>query len=120
MSSKGNGIEIRYFDGSRTIRMLAWHNSTVVNKNSFVENEVIGHIGNSGLVLPEPTPHQPYAGSHLHLMTYVNNQLVNPREIFDFNQWYKGTDNLLEEIKLDLLPIAWFLEKIKDAINKLK
>ena len=64
--TNGNGIYLQSTDG--TWESVYWHLSEiqVVIGQEVKAGDVIGLIGNTGFVRPEPTPLQPYNGSHLH------------------------------------------------------
>lgn len=60
----GITVLIRHDDGHTGYAHLQ---STTVNIGQTVkQNQVIGHSGNTGNVVPKPTPQNPGAGSHLH------------------------------------------------------
>ena len=88
LSTQGNGVRIRWRDEKGLNQCLVWHLSETNQQGEYREKDVLGYMGNSGTVRPEPSVWNVHAGSHLHLMTYVNNVLVDPREIFDFTKWY--------------------------------
>lgn len=117
MSSKGNGIQISWEEGTDRYNVRFWHCSEIVTKLSYKEGEVIGYIGNSGLVKPAPAPQSPFAGAHLHLMVYKNGVLIDPLEIFDKDQWFLSDDTGLEK---DLPPFFWVVNFIKEQIEKIK
>ena len=97
--------------------MTVWHCSETFYREEYQEKDTLGFIGNSGLVRPAPTYSSVHAGAHLHLMTYVNEVLVNPREIFDFNKWYISDKDT--GIEKDLPPFQYFLNKIAEALKNM-
>lgn len=64
--SNGNGIYLETEDGQ--YQSVYWHLSEIqVRLGQEVKaGEVIGLMGNTGFCRPEPTPRNPYAGTHLH------------------------------------------------------
>ena len=117
MSTKGNGIQIQCNDERGVIKMLIWHCSETNEQMEYDEKDTLGFIGNSGLVSPKPYFANVHAGSHIHLMTYVNGVLVDPREIFDFNEWYVSeTDTSIEK---DLPPFFHFLSYVRKTLEEI-
>lgn len=116
MSTKGNGIQIAWTEGTDTYKMLAWHCSEINPKPKYVLEEQIGLIGNSGLVDPKPSPACVFCGSHLHLMLYKNSVLIDPEIYFDIKKWYTAPDTGKEK---DLAPFAHFLSWISAELKKL-
>ena len=116
MSTKGNGIMISYQDGKDYYQMLVWHCSEIITKSLYKERDIIGFIGNSGLVDPKPTPESPFSGSHIHLMAYLNGKLIDPMEIFTIKEWYTGKDT--GAIK-DLPALQWVLDYAKSKVEAL-
>jgi len=47
------------------------------------KGDVIAHEGNSGCVLPSPTPSNPVAGAHLHFGVYKGGLAVDPKPYLD-------------------------------------
>ena len=60
------------------------------------QGDVIGRVGNNGVVSPLPTSAAPYNSSHLHLGVGVkkpgeiNYTMVDPQTIFDVSTWFVG------------------------------
>jgi hypothetical protein len=118
MSTKGNGIQIAWEEGPDRYNMRAWHCSEIVtNRLSFKEGDVIGYIGNSGLVRPAPTPQRPFDGSHIHLMLYKNGVIIDPMTVFNIKDWFTQEDTGVEK---DLPPLQWALKYAKEQFEKLK
>lgn len=102
-STKGNGVTIETNQNGKILQVVLWHTSEVTVKVGQVlkEGDVICYIGNSGLCSPKPTKDTPFAGSHLHLMVFEWDNLLNcwkdkdngvggaqdPGNYFDY-QWY--------------------------------
>ena len=116
MSTQGNGVKVQHTDPEvGTIKMTVWHCSECNNQEEYKQGDVLGYIGNSGLVSPAPSVWNAHAGAHLHLMTYINDVLVDPRQVFDFTKWtVSSTDTSIEK---DLPPIAYYLNKIRVALS---
>jgi murein DD-endopeptidase MepM/ murein hydrolase activator NlpD len=111
LNTKGNGIEIQWKDERGLIYVLCWHCSEVVEgKDTFKKGDPLGYMGNSGLVSPKPSYFAVHNGAHLHLGTWINGVLVNPREVFDFEQWF--TTEVDTGIAKDLPPIQYFLNQV--------
>ena len=70
--TNGNGIYI--LDTGGRFSTVYWHLSQFhVNVGDKVTTgQVIGLMGNSGYVFPEPSPSCPYCGTHLHFSVYVH------------------------------------------------
>ena len=65
------------------------HLSSILVKEGLTvsRGQKIGTMGNTGHVVPAPTPSNPYAGTHLHFglwkgMPYGGGSAVNPMSIF--------------------------------------
>ena len=112
LSTQGNGIEIQ----SGIYKVRFWHCSEIVVKSNYKEGDAIGYIGNSGLCSPAPTDIRPFDGSHLHLMVYKNNELIDPLEIFDKEMWYVGVDTTVDK---DLPPLFRVVKYMKTLVEKL-
>jgi len=144
MSTKGNGVYINsnIYVGSdgkqRFIQIVYWHLMEVdVGIQTVKFGEKIGDMGNSGWVLPLPTPSNPYNGTHLHLgfYPYILENSIWKKE-FPANGYDGAIDPLpflgvlnpigweynetLEDILDKLSPIKWAIQKIQEAINNLK
>lgn len=130
MSTKGNGITLEsdsfVEDGvQKKLQLIYWHFSKLVDETSHVHKDIVGYIGNSGAVKPEPTPLCPFNGSHLHFMLFeyfaVNGRWVlqnsdngvggaiDPMTRFtlDIVEYAKDTG-----ISFDVEPIKWAFEKL--------
>ena len=117
MSTKGNGVKVQWNDG-RTIKMVVWHCSECNRQEEYKAGDTLGYIGNSGLVSPKPSYAAVHNGAHLHLMTYINDVLTDPREVFDFTKWtVSATDT---GITKDLPPFQYFLNKIFQSLGLVK
>ena len=116
MSTSGNGIQIGFEEGNDRYLVRFWHCSDIVTQGIYKEKDIIGYIGNSGLVRPAPTPQKPFDGSHLHLMVFKNNVLIDPLEIFDKDKWFTSEDTGVEK---DLSPLFWALNYAKEQFKKL-
>lgn len=115
MNTQGNGLECQWPDARGTIKMILWHTSETIRQAEYAEGQTMGYIGNSGLCNPAPSIWNVYAGSHLHLGCKLNDELIDPREVFDFSQWHiSETDTSIEK---DLPPFIYFIQKIKDAFT---
>ena len=117
MSTKGNGVKVQHTDERGTIKMVVWHCSECNDQEEYKKGDTLGYIGNSGLVSPKPSVWNAHAGSHLHLMTYVNDVLVNPREVFDFKKW--TVSKVDTSVDKDLPPISHFLNQIRISLSSL-
>ena len=117
LATKGNGVKVQWNDERGVVKMTVWHCSETFYREEYQEKDTLGFIGNSGLVRPAPTYSSVHAGAHLHLMTYVNEVLVNPREIFDFNKWYISDKDT--GIVKDLPPFQYFINKIAEALKNM-
>ncbi len=118
VSTQGNGVKVQWNDERGTVKMLVWHCSECITQSSYQEKDTLGFIGNSGLTNPAPSIYNVFAGAHLHLGTYVNDVLCNPRDIFDFTKWY--VSDFDTSVEKDLPPFTWAIQKIKDAIAAFK
>jgi len=65
----------------------------------FHEGDVIGYLGNSGMVSPKPTIERPFDGSHAHIglgikkLGEINYTMVDPSIYFDINDPFRGPDD---------------------------
>jgi murein DD-endopeptidase MepM/ murein hydrolase activator NlpD len=112
LSTKGNGVTIEYkLDKKTRYQVVLWHTGEVKIKifDKIKEGNVICYIGNSGLCSPTPTTDNPFAGSHLHLMTYKNGVLIDPLTIFNKDEWFVGEDSGSDH---DLEPMKWAWAKL--------
>lgn len=116
MCTQGNGIQIGWEEGNDRYLLIFWHCSEIVVQNTYKEQDVVGYIGNSGLVSPKPTYTEPFNGAHLHLGLRKNNVLIDPLEIFDLSRWYTSEDSGQQK---DLPPLFWSLAYAKQQVNKL-
>lgn len=116
MSTKGNGIEISWKDGKK-YKMRAWHCSEIKTEAKYSEGDVIGFIGNSGLVRPAPSVSCVHCGAHLHLMLYEDGVLIDPLSVFDKNRWFESEDTGLLK---DLPPLVWGIEQLNKLFELFK
>lgn len=109
-STSGNGITIESSPINGVVyQVVFWHTGEIAVKigQKLKLGDVICYIGNSGLCDPEPSKDAPWNGAHCHLMLFkktwngnfwvYNSEntidgAINPRELFDFTQWYQGQD----------------------------
>jgi len=117
LTTKGNGVKIQFTDERGKISTVVWHCSECNYQEEYLERDTLGFIGNSGLVTPAPTFAAVHNGAHLHLMSYVNDVLVDPREIFDFTKWYVSETDT--GVVKDLPPIQHFLNIISGKIGSM-
>lgn len=112
LSTSGNGIEIQ--SGEYKVRF--WHCSEIVIKSSYKEGDVVGYIGNSGLCSPAPSDNRPFDGSHLHLMVFKNDVLIDPLTIFKKDEWFLSTDTTIEK---DLPPLFRVVKYMTEIVKNL-
>jgi hypothetical protein len=64
----GNGLFLQGYDGDQLVQTCYWHLSRFnINPGQEVKaGDVIGYIGNTGFVRPEPSDSCPHCGAHLH------------------------------------------------------
>ena len=115
LSTQGNGVRIRWQDERGSVQCMVWHCSECNQQGEYKEKDTLGYIGNSGLVTPKPSVWNVFSGVHLHLGTYVNGVLVNPREIFDFTKWYVSETDT--SVSKDLPPFVYFINQIRVALG---
>ncbi len=78
VNSWGNYVKIDHGNGYTTL-YAHMKFTPAVGLNQWVsQGQIIGYVGNTGRVFPEPTPANPTAGSHLHLEVTVHGTLQNP------------------------------------------
>lgn len=117
LSTQGNGVKVRWQEDGKLHQFLVWHCSECNQQGEYKQGDTLGYIGNSGMVRPEPNVFNVFGGSHLHLMSYINGTLVNPREMFDFTKWFVSeTDTAKAK---DLPPFIYFLNKIRERLSGL-
>jgi len=131
LSTKGNGVTIQspsfIEDGmEKVLQAVYWHCSEVVQAHGELSaGTVVGYVGNSGAVRPEPSPACPYCGSHLHLMLfefrrvgskwvkwYTDNGLdgaIDPMSRFSLDNLEHGQDS---DVSKDNPPLVWAMGKI--------
>lgn len=122
---RGNGVFIQSHD--RKTQTLHWHLSKILVKSGDIvkKGQVIGLMGNTGNVRPEPTFKNPYNGTHLHFMWQHNNNgewvNVDPMEHIDLGNFIEGEDTGTDE---DTPPLQWVLDKaetqLRVLLNKIK
>lgn len=117
MSTKGNGIQIQWSDENGFCQAILWHASEVNFLEEYKEGDTLGYMGNSGLCKPPHTVWNVHAGSHLHLGTWINGSMVDPREIFDFAKWFTSEKDT--GVEKDLSPFPYYLSKIFDIMREL-
>lgn len=142
MDLKGNGIVIQSpefeEDGvKKVIELRFTHCSEVPDvKGKLPAKTVIGYIGNSGVVYPQPTPQKPYDGTHVHIgmMEYIvgtngelvlqnaNNGvygLIDPLSRIDITWYDTAPDTPVEQ---DRYPLDWSIKKLglESAWDKIK
>lgn len=133
LSTKGNGLTIEspefLEEGiSKKLQCVYWHCSEIERDKPnqvLPSGTIIGYIGNSGIVFPQPTPARPYCGAHLHLMLFefhkINNSFVlqnadngvlgaiDPMTRFSIYNFITGTDT---DISKDNPPLLWSFDKL--------
>ncbi len=77
--SSGYGLFCIIDHGGGYTTLYAHTSSIIVSVGDVVEKgETIGYVGNSGWVIPSPTPANPTGGSHLHIEFRINGAHQNP------------------------------------------
>jgi len=139
MSTKGNGVTLEspeFFENGlrRKIQIVGWHLSEVEYKKGILPSfTVVGYLGNSGVVRPQPSPSKPYDGSHLHFMMFEytykygsfvldnanngQNGAVDPLARFSISEKITGEDT---EPQKDLPPLYYFLAYVQRLLSILK
>ncbi len=78
-ASYGEYIIINHHDGTMTLYAHGKPGSRLVSAGQEVsQGQAIMQVGNTGNVLPRPTPSNPLGGTHLHFEVRVNGSPVNP------------------------------------------
>ena len=78
-ASYGEYIIINHHDGTMTLYAHGKPGSRRVYEGQEVkQGQTIMQVGNTGNVLPRPTPGDPLRGTHLHFEVRVNGRVVNP------------------------------------------
>jgi len=134
MSTYGNGVYIQEQEGDKLYKSVYWHLSKVLVKvgDNVSQGQLIGRMGNSGIVRPKPEIGRPYKGTHLHFGLYVYNK--NGNGWVRSNTDYKGavdpmpyfTDRTIakhfkeqlekpsiERMSIVLAPILWAFKKFR-------
>ncbi|MGH7174807.1 MAG: M23 family metallopeptidase [Minisyncoccia bacterium] len=115
MNSLGNGIIGNYTDAEGVKHTLTfWHVSKESDPVDYAEGETMANVGNTGLVAPQPSLKDPYAGAHLHLGYQRNGVWTDPLTIFDLTTWYPGgaTPQVLE-----MPPAEWVVAQIEKILQ---
>jgi len=74
----GNHIRIDHGNGQKTLYAHMKYTPLVSSGENVAQGQIIGYVGNTGNVYPEPTESNPTAGTHLHFEVTVNGTLKNP------------------------------------------
>lgn len=69
--SMGNYVIINHNVNNYYTIYMHMSDLTVKTGQTVERGQVIGHMGNTGHVVPAPTPSNPYAGTHLHFALYI-------------------------------------------------
>ena len=86
-STMGNYVMINHNVNNYYTVYMHMSDLTVKTGQTVERGQVIGHMGNSGHVVPAPTPSNPYAGTHLHFALYIGTPYgggyhVNPMRLY--------------------------------------
>ena len=102
----GTGIYLQQKTNTGFLETIYWHLSDVTIKVGDEVNvwDVIGLVGNTGLVTPRPSKNCPYCGSHLHFGVRLYNSLGQLIQT-DLNGFVDPTPLLYN--KGDKLPISF-------------
>lgn len=80
----GYCVVIAHDDGYHTLYAhMAPESITVQNGDSVVRGQIIGAMGNTGIVSPKPSPSCPTCGTHLHFAVYKG----DPYSGYSINPW---------------------------------
>lgn len=90
--------------------MGALHLERNIEKELYLEGEIIGYIGNIGYTNPAREIGRPFSGSHLHLSIVVNGKVDDPLKYFDMHTPFEGDDTGFEE---DRHGIEWAIEEVR-------
>lgn len=96
--------------------MVVVHLSEIVYRPQYRYGDVVGYVGNSGLVVPAPQIGDPFAGAHLHLGLKRNGRWVDPLLYFRSNDPFIGPDSGVER---DIPAWRWALLKAQALLAKL-
>ncbi len=130
MSTKGNGAYIEYDENGKFYKTVNWHMSEVLVKagQEVSTGQLIGRMGNSGSVRPEPTTTDPYSGTHDHfgLSIWDNGWVaIDPMPYFsaktialNFNE-YEEKD-LLGRLRTLIYPLLWAIQILREKIKNYK
>ncbi len=66
------------------------HCSEMEPESEYQYGAPVAKIGNIGIVTPDPTLKDPYAGAHLHLGLQVDGAWVDPKQYFDITKHFSG------------------------------
>jgi hypothetical protein len=131
MSTKGNGVTLEsdtfVEDGiEKKVQIVLWHLSSLTDGTQLVYKNIVGYVGNSGLVHPAPSTACPFCGSHLHLMLYEFHKTstgmfmlqntgngvggaVDPMTRFSLSVAEYGEDT---NVSFDTAPLKWAMAKL--------
>lgn len=130
MSTKGNGVYIEYDEDGKFYKTVDWHMSEVLVKagQDVSVGQLIGRMGNSGLVRPEPTTTNIYGGTHDHFGLSVWDKAwiaIDPMPYFsaktialNFNEYEEK--NTLDRMKTLIYPILWAIAILREKIKNFK
>lgn len=110
MNNAGNGIIAAWTDpqGDK-YEAIMWHLSAISDPTTYAQGEVMGRVGNTGLVFPAPALQDPYRGAHLHLGLKLNGEFVDPAQYFDITNPYPGEPT---PPALEMPPARWVIAKL--------
>lgn len=113
----GARIQLRYKDPQGRVLILGGiHLFDLERKETYLEGDTLGYVGNYGAVSPAPTIGAPFQGSHLHITLVVDGGVVDPSVWFDIQNPYRGDDTGIQK---DANRIQWAIRKIKEQLAKL-
>lgn len=111
----GARIRLSHKDTNGDILIMGGlHLFDLVEKQVYLQGDILGYVGNYGYVLPKPTIGAPFAGSHIHLELWKNGTPVDPLLYFDPQNPFIGKDTGIEK---DAGRIRWAIQKIKEALG---
>ena len=92
----GNYVVIEHSDGTRSL--YAHLSEILVEKGENISlSEPLGKAGNSGNVIPRPTPEKPQSGTHLHFQVYnLDNEPIAIRNLVSWKSGCPPCSDIVE------------------------
>ena len=110
-------VEIDGIGASGThYKVILAHVGNIFFRNDYKLGDIVATVGNYGMVSPQPTPADPFAGSHLHLGVQVGGEWRDPFEYFDVSTPFVGAPH---DPNSDVPRLLWAIEQLTAQLASL-